>query len=289
MQNDVRTITTWKGMMSTNPHRGLRRLRAQLFHVLHKPDPANPIARYVNYVLALLIVSNAACVALESVQSISSEFSTAFRYFEYFSTTVFVVEYCTRLWVCVEQSRYVQPIVGRLRYALHPLPLLDLLVIATFWAPIDLRFLRVARMVRLLKVLRLESFEYALQRIGESLDRRKELLLVAIVLMLLSIYASAAVVYQLEHRTQPEVFTSIPATFWWAMTTLTTIGYGDMVPLTPLGKLFAGLISIFGIGVFALPTAIVTAAILEAGSAPQEPSRCKHCGKDTHSSLTEAP
>lgn len=263
-------------------HSHTSRLRARIFHILHKPDPANPIARYVNYVLAMLIVSNAACVALESVQSISEEFALAFRYFEYFSTSVFVIEYVTRLWVCVEQGRYANSIKGRLLYALHPLPLLDLLVITTFWAPIDLRFLRVARMVRLLKVLRLESFEYALQRIGESLDRRKELLLVAIVLMLLSIYASAAIVYQLEHKAQPLVFASIPGTFWWAMTTLTTIGYGDMVPLTPLGKLFAGLISIFGIGVFALPTAIVTAAILEAGSTTQEPLRCRHCGNDPH-------
>lgn len=271
----------------SDTHRRTGRLRAQLFHILHKPDPANPIARYVNYVLALLIVSNAACVALESVQSISQEFSLVFRYFEYLSTSIFVVEYVTRLWVCVEQSRYTNPVTGRLRYAAHPLPLLDLLVILTFWAPIDLRFLRVARMVRLLKVLKLESFEYALQRIGESLDRRKELLLVAIVLMLLSIYASAAIVYQLEHKSQPQVFSSIPATFWWAMTTLTTIGYGDMVPLTALGKLFAGLISIFGIGVFALPTAIVTAAILEAGSTTHEPLRCRHCGKKQHASNEE--
>lgn len=268
-------------------HSRPRRLRAQLFHILHKPDPSNPIARYVNYVLAMLIVSNAACVALESVQSISQEFSLAFRYFEYFSTSVFVVEYITRLWVCVEQGRYASPGTGRLRYAAHPLPLLDLLVIATFWAPIDLRFLRVARMVRLLKVLRLESFEHALERILESLDRRRELLLVAIVLMLLSIYASAAIVYQLEHKTQPQVFTSIPTTFWWAMTTLTTIGYGDMVPLTPLGRLFAGLISIFGIGVFALPTAIVTAAILEAGSENSGPSHCAHCGKEPHAHKEE--
>jgi voltage-gated potassium channel len=131
--------------------------------------------------------------------------------------------------------------------------------------PIDLRFLRVARMVRLLKVLRLQEFEKSLVEIGQGLKRRSELMLVAVTLMVLSIYASSAVLYQLEHPAQPHVFTSIPATFWWSIETLTTIGYGDMVPITTMGKMFTGLIAVFGIGVFALPMAIVTAVIIESG------------------------
>jgi voltage-gated potassium channel len=254
------------------------RFRAQLFHILHKPSPNNRVARYFNYVLAVLIIGNAASVALESVDAIYKPYAGAFWWFEAISTGALVLEYLARLWVCVEQARYQKPVSGRLRYAIHPLPLFDLLVIVTYWVPVDLRFLRIARMLRLLKVLHLEKFEISLGHIGDSLARRKELLLVAIVLMVVCIYASAAVLYQLEHTAQPGVFTSIPATFWWAMTTLTTIGYGDMVPITPLGKVCAGLISIFGIGVFALPTAIVTAAIVEAGSDQPELRPCQKCG-----------
>jgi voltage-gated potassium channel len=240
--------------------------RARLFHVLHKPSPENPAARRVNYLLAFLIVANAIAVALESVKPLGLDYRQFFLTFEAVSTAIFAIEYVTRLWVCVEQGHLSQPIRGRVRYALQPLLILDLVVIATFFAPIDLRFLRVARMVRLLKVLRLDEFDEAFGRIAESIRRRRGLLVVAVTLMAVCIYVSASILYQVEHRAQPEIFTSIPATFWWAVETLTTIGYGDMTPITTLGKICAGLISIFGIGVFALPTAIVTAAIIEAGA-----------------------
>jgi voltage-gated potassium channel len=253
--------------------------RAKLFHILHKPSPINPIARYANYFLAFLILTNALFVSLETVPAIAANYGQLFKRFEAFSTALFIIEYIARLWVCVEQSRYSHPLRGRLGYALHLLPLLDLLVIVTFWWSVDLRFLRVARMVRLLKVLNLEHFEESLKGITTALRKRQELLIVSITMMVVSIYASASLLYQVEHIAQPTVFSSIPATFWWAMETLTTIGYGDMVPKTAMGKLFAGLIAIFGIGIFALPTAIVTAAIVEAGISDPEPVICKHCGQ----------
>lgn len=256
--------------------------RKQLFHILHKPSRQNPWARYVNYLLAALIVSNASLVAIETLPNLSARFHSIFVGFEVMSTSIFALEYLARIWVCVEQGRYAHPLWGRLRYALSPLPILDLIVVLTFWSTVDLRFLRVARMVRLLKVLNLAHFEDSLHRVGAALSRRRELLIVAMVMMVFLIYASAAVLYQLEHSAQPNTFSSIPETLWWAMTTLTTIGYGDMVPITPLGKLCAGLISVFGIGVFALPTAIVTAAIVEAGASDRGIVICKHCGKEAN-------
>lgn len=257
--------------------------RKTLFHILHKPSAQNPWARYVNYLLAALIVSNALLVAIETLPSMGPAFRAYFLAFEVLSTSIFALEYLARLWVSVEQGRYAQPVMGRLRYALSPLAVLDLIVILTFWSAVDLRFLRVARMVRLLKVLNMAHFEHSLQRLGAALSRRRELLIVAVVMMVLCIYASAAVLFQLEHTAQPEVFSSIPQTLWWAITALTTIGYGDMVPVTALGKLCAGLISVCGIGVFALPTAIVTAAIVEAGATETGPGNCPHCGKDARS------
>ena len=258
-----------------NPHH----VRAQLFNILHKPSPENPAARYANYFLAFLIVVNALFVVLETVPTLSKAYGAQFQLFEWLSTGLFTVEYLARIWVCVEQGKFSHPVTGRIRYAVHLLPLLDLVVITTFWMPIDLRFLRIARLVRLLKVLRLEHFEDSLQRIGSGIRRRRALISVSITVMAASIYAASALVYQIEHTAQPDVFTSIPATFWWATETLTTIGYGDMRPITPLGKFFVGLISIFGIGIFALPTAIVTAAILEAGASDPAPVICIHCGR----------
>jgi voltage-gated potassium channel len=270
----------------------IRHLRAKLFNILHKPSPENPAARYANYFLAFLIFANALFVALETVPALASRFAPAFKAFEAASTALFALEYAARLWVCTEQGRYSRRLLGRLAYAAHPLPLLDLIVIATYWLPIDLRFLRVARMVRLLKVLRLDHFEESLHKVGAGLRRRTGLIFIAVTMMVLCIYASSALIYQLEHTAQPAAFSSIPGTFWWALVTLTTIGYGDMVPLTPAGKLFAGFICIFGIGIFALPTAIVTAVIVEAGVSDPEPPRplaCRHCGKPWHPAQPPTP
>jgi len=267
----------------------LRRMRAQLFAILHAPDAGNPIARRVNYFLAVLIVANAVSVTLESMPGIDRTWLPVLRWFEALSTCIFVIEYAARLWTCVEQGHLTHPVWGRLRFARQPLSLLDLLAIATYWTPWDLRFLRVVRLVRLLKVFHLYEFEAALDRLTVSLSRRKELLLVSVVLMALFVYLAASLLYQFEHQRQPEVFSSVPATFWWASVTFNTIGYGDMVPLTPFGRLFAGLVSVFGIGVFALPTAIVIAAIIESSATgtPYVCEVCAHRGTTSHTQHKE--
>jgi len=255
--------------------------RAQLFAILHKPEPGNIAARYANYFLAALILVNAAAVAIESVHALQLQWGDMIARLEAVSTALFVIEYVARLWVCVEQGRFSRPVLGRLRYALRPLSLLDLVAIATYWTPWDLRFLRVARLVRLLKVLHLNEFEAALERLSGSLQRRRELLIVSVTLMMFCVYVSAAMLYHLEHARQPEIFSSIPATFWWACETFTTIGYGDMTPVTAFGRICAALISVFGIGVFALPGAIITAAIIESSAAPNSPEAgmvCEACG-----------
>lgn len=255
----------------------LARLRAQTFAVLHAPDPGNRVARWANWFLAALIVLNAVAITLETVPGISREFARTLHAFEALSTGIFIVEYLARLWTCVEQHRLAHPLWGRLRFMKQPLALLDLIAIVTWWTPWDLRFLRVVRLVRLLRVFHLYEFEAALERLSDSLHRRRELLLVAVVLMAVFVYLAGSLLYHIEHARQPEVFSSIPATFWWAAVTFNTIGYGDMVPLTPLGQVAAGLMAVFGIGVFALPTATVIAAIIES-SASGTAYVCHACG-----------
>lgn len=254
--------------------------RQAVFHVLHKPLPNSRAARYVNYLLALLIVVNCAAVALETVPGIYVGNEVLFFWLEAASTSIFTLEYLLRIWVCVEQTRFSSPIAGRLRYARQVLPLLDLVVISTFFAPVDLRFLRIFRLTRLLRVFHLKDFDQSMSAVVLAVGRRKHLLWVSLTMMLIAVYCTAAMLYMVEHPAQPDKFSSIPETLWWAVVTLTTIGYGDITPVTPLGKLLAGASAIFGIGVFALPTAIMTAAILDAGADPD--AACPHCGKSFH-------
>jgi len=251
-------------------------LRSYFFHILHKPTPTNRVGRYVSYFLTFIILVNCAAVALETVPEVYQANQQLFFWLEACSTGIFIVEYVGRLWVCVEQTKFARPVIGRVKYALHLLPLLDLIVIATYLAPVDLRFLRIFRLTRLLRVLNLEEFDRSYQAISKAIGRRKNLLVVSVAAMLTVAYCFAALLYAVEHPVQPESFSSIPETLWWAIVTLTTIGYGDITPITPLGKMLSGGIVIVGIGVFALPSAIVTAAILEAGT--DKHTQCPHCG-----------
>ena len=253
------------------------RLRAQVFAILHEPDPRNRLAKWLNWLLAGLIIGNAIAITLETVPGINRDFARTLHAFEAVSTGIFIVEYLARVWTCVEQQHLRHPVWGRLRFMKQPLALLDLIAIVSWWMPWDLRFVRVLRLVRLLRIFHLYEFEAALERLSVSLERRKELLLVAVALMAVFVYLASSLLYQIEHARQPQVFSSIPATFWWAVVTFNTIGYGDMVPLTPAGQFVAGLVSVFGVGVFALPTAIVIAAIIES-SASGSPYVCHACG-----------
>ena len=251
-------------------------IRNYLFLSLHKPQPTHAAGRFIGYLLTVLILSNCIAVALETVPSIYEPNKNLFALLEAISTGTFVIEYLCRLWVCVEQVRFSKPVIGRISYAIQPLQILDLIVIATFWAPYDFRFLRIFRITRLLRVLHLDEFDQSFQSISRAIGKRKHLLVVSVVAMLTVAYCFAALLYMVEHSAQPDKFSSIPETIWWAIVTLTTIGYGDITPITSLGKALCAGIVLIGIGVFTLPSAIVTAAILEAGT--DRSSSCPHCG-----------
>lgn len=249
--------------------------RKQLFKILHRPSPDTRFARPVSMFLAVLIVVNCFALSIETVPSIYVGHSGIFQWLEVASTGIFAVEYLLRLWVCVELPQFSAQFSGRLRYAFSPLAILDLLAILAFFAPVDLRFLRIFRLTRLLRVLHMEVFNRSMQAILDAIARRRHLLYVSVAMMATAVYCTAVLLYTVEHSAQPTKFSSIPETVWWAVVTLTTIGYGDIAPITPVGKALTSVIAIFGIGIFALPTAILTAAILDAGH--KLSARCPHC------------
>jgi voltage-gated potassium channel len=251
-------------------------LRHRAHLLLHNPTARRVASRRVNRLLALLILSNAIAVALETVDSIYLGNEIYFKVFEVASTLIFLIEYLARIWCCVEQAAYSNPVVGRIRWALSPVALLDFVVIATYFAPVDLRFLRLARLLRLFRVLHLDSLAHTYEKLRASVRARLDLLIVSGILMVFALFSSAALLYFCEHKAQPDVFSSIPATLWWSVVTLTTVGYGDIFPVTVAGKICAGLTAVFGIGIFALPTAILTSAVIDADASARV---CPHCGK----------
>ncbi len=240
-------------------------------------------SRVFDIVILTLIVLSVVAIVLESVDSVRTRFGELFDAFETICVVVFSVEYLTRLWACTADPRYRQAVTGRLRFLITPLAMVDLLAILPYYmgaVGVDLRFVRMLRVFRLFRLAKLVRYTRALQLIGRVFRRSwHELVVTAFVIGVLAIVA-ACLMYFAEHSAQPEVFPDVPSTMWWAVITLTTVGYGDAFPITPLGKILAAAIALLGVGLLALPTAILGSAFVEELS--ERRATCPHCGKLLH-------
>ena len=241
-------------------------VRKQIFDLLDAGERDNFAGRAVNTFLILLILGNVLAVIFESVASLRAQYAGAFQIFEMLSVAIFSVEYGLRLWSCVEDvtHRYPATMRGRLRYALSPMAVIDFLAIAPFYVSmlfaVDLRFLRVFRLLRLLKITR---YSPAIETLGRVLYNERRALVSALMFMLILLVFASSLMHMIERQAQPVAFGSIPEAMWWAVVTLTTVGYGDVAPITPLGKLLGGVVTLLGVGAFALPAGILASGFAQ--------------------------
>ncbi len=217
--------------------------------------------------LVVLIVSNVIAATLETVPSVNEIYGPLLDAFEIFSVAVFTVEYCLRLWTVPEDPRFRRAgaLSGRLRYARQPLMIIDFLAIAPvyvnlFFPIADLRFLRVFRLLRLLKIAR---YSPALSTLWHVIVSERRALVGTIIILLGMVTVLAHVMYLIERNVQPQIFGTLPDAMWWSITTLTTVGYGDAIPITALGKIIAGITMILGVGLIALPVGIVATGFVQ--------------------------
>lgn len=234
--------------------------RVRIYELLEAGRPNDPLGRLVDGALIGLIALNVTAVVLESVSALSAAYGPQFRALEVFSVAVFTVEYGFRVWSCVEakEGRYEDSFGGRLKYMLTPIALVDLMAILPFYLTvlfnIDLRFLRVLRLLRVFKLTRYSS---AMTVLLEVLRREARSFGAALFILFVILIMASSGIYLLEQDLQPKAFGSIPAAMWWSVATLTTVGYGDVTPITAMGKVFGALITIVGIGMVALPAGIL--------------------------------
>ena len=261
----------------------VERFRQRLFHVLEVEDSDVGLERAVNIGLLALIVLNVVAVILETVRSVRARYDVLFDVIEAFSIGVFTLEYLLRLWSCTVNPEFRKPVSGRIRFMLSPLALIDLAAIIPAYLPgdvfLDLRYARVVRLIRMLRLLKISRYSKTVRLFGNVVRAKKaDLGLITLLLLLILVIASSSM-YFIEHPMQPESFSSIPASMWWAIETLTTVGYGDMVPKTPPGKFLGSLIALIGIGFFALPAGVLSAAFAEEIGKMKAPRACPHCGR----------
>lgn len=235
--------------------------KARTYQILEKADQGDRISRTVDLFLMALILLNIFAVIIETVDSIHNKYANFFLVFEYFSIVVFSIEYVLRVWTCTEDPYYKGAFLGRIKYIFSFMALIDLMSLLPFFLPrlihLDGRFLRGLRLLRVFRLLKFTRYSRAMKMISQVLRSKREELTIAMAIAGLLLVLISCLMYFVEHKEQPEAFSSIPATMWWGVATLTTVGYGDIYPVTVLGKILGGLMAIMGVGVFALPAGIL--------------------------------
>ena len=241
-------------------------LRRRVHEILDQTAEGDRIGRLVSAGLIALIAANVAAVIIESEPWLDATYRSWLHAFEVVSILTFTAEYALRVWSAVEgdHGRYRRPIIGRLRYAVTPLALVDLMVIVPFYLvaliPVDLRFMRV---FRLFAVFKLTRYQPSMRLLASVLRDEAKPVAAALFVLAMLLIAASSLAYMAENQAQPEKFGSIPDAMYWAITTMTTVGYGDVVPVTPWGKLLAGAIGVIGIGMVALPAGLLASGFSE--------------------------
>ncbi|KID54744.1 Ion transport protein [Pseudoalteromonas luteoviolacea] len=243
-------------------------LRQKVAAILEGSGKYRKVAHSLDIFLIALIVFNVVAIVLESVPTLTQQYYQTFFYIEVISVGIFCIEYLLRLWCCVDKLNFKDKSKSnfyiRLKYIRSPLAVIDLIAILPtllmVFFTFDLRFLRVVRLMRIFKLTR---YSRAMQLLLAAFKEEASSLMAAFFIMSLVLIVASCGIYLIEHDVQPDKFGSIPAAMWWAMATLTTVGYGDVVPITPLGRFFGGVITLLSMGMVAIPTGLLASSFAD--------------------------
>lgn len=239
----------------------------QRVHALVFPSPyGGQLHHYYDLFIVVWVLISVLAVILESVDSIYYNLAVEFVILDAVAVLVFSFEYLMRLYSCVEEPRFQRTIVGRLGYATQPVSIIDFLAIIPFFLEvflhhlIDLRFLRSFRLMRLFKLARYTGSTNTLFTI---IRREAPILATSAFTLMLLVVLVASLGYLFEHEAQPEKFENIPTSIYWAVITLASVGYGDISPITPMGRFMTTLMALIGLGLFAIPASILSSAFTQ--------------------------
>ena len=265
-------------------------VRRYVYEVLNEEVAGGRKSAVFKYFMIGVILANIIAVMAGTVPELR-ENDHWLVYVSYVAFLVFAAEYVLRVWTCRENPKYGSrnSVSGRLRYIVSPLAIIDLFVLVPYIAPPlviqDLERLRALRLFQLFVLLKMIRYSTAIQTFASVFNKKKRELGMILYLVLFILIISSTLMYFAEHGAQPEKFSSIPATMWWGVETLTTVGYGDTVPITLAGKVLGGIVMLLGIGLFALPAGILASGFYEEFSQKKIPPHetritCPHCGKE---------
>ncbi len=260
-----------------------KEIKKRTFEILESAEGEDHFSRVVDYIITTVIIINVVSVCFETVEALFIQYKEFFFWIEIVSVALFTIEYLLRIWSCTSDKEFRRPILGRLHFMVKPISIIDLIAILPFYLPLliglDLRMLRALRLFRLMRVLKIGRYSDSMKVIGSVINKTKDELYVSVSVIVILLVVSSTLMYFIENETQPEVFSSIPAAMWWGVATLTTVGYGDVTPVTVGGKILGTIISFLGIGMFALPTGIIGSGFFEEMQERKNLRTCPHCKK----------
>jgi voltage-gated potassium channel len=245
---------------------GGKTLRRRVHEILEGVNEGDRVAAAFDRALITLIVLNVAAFIAETVPSLDQAYGYWFEVFEIFSVAVFTIEYALRIWSSVEVPylKRLSPLRARLYWARRPYLIVDLIAILPFYLQhfigLDLRLVRVLRIMRL---MRLTRYSPAMHTLARVIYGERRALIAAGYLLAAAVIFAATGIYYLEAGVQPDKFGSVPESAWWAIATLTTVGYGDVAPVTVWGKVFGSIVMVTGLCVLALPVAIISSGFAQ--------------------------
>jgi hypothetical protein len=256
-------IPAWHEFQELNTGRSLR---AKVFAMLEPTGHSGRLHTYIDNFIVFWVALSITCVILESVESFRSLFAVEFHVVDMMAFTIFTIEYIARVYSAPENPKYKHLRVSRWAHICSVSAIIDLLAILPFVLErllsqhVDLRFLRVFRLIRMLKLTRYTS---ALQTLYKVVQREWQVIFASVFVMMLLVVLTASLGFLLEHEAQPDKFENIPQSIYWAIITLASVGYGDISPITPLGRFLTVIVALIGIGIFAIPAGLLASAFTD--------------------------
>ena len=265
-------------------------MKAKIYNILEKEG--SKYNRIFEFIIVTLIILNVVAIGLDTLRDLGPGMDFVLRIFEYFSITVFSIEYLLRIYIADLTHPAKTKLRSVLRFMFSFFGLIDLAAILPFYVPFiikaDMRFLRILRLIRFMRIFKLSRYNYTLQLIWDVVREKKSEFIMTIFISILMLLVSAFVMYYVEGPYQPDKFKNIFAALWWAVGTLTPIGYGGFEPISTTGKVISSIVALLGIGLIALPTGILSAGFTEKLSQrdrnkeqnQEKKQICPHCGKE---------
>jgi voltage-gated potassium channel len=261
----------------------MEKLKRRIYSIIRDDDENDLISTIIDSIIVFFILINVLIIILDTFDNIRPYIEKYYSYIEIVSLIIFTLEYILRIWTSVYIYPELQPRQARIKYFFSIKSLIDLISLLPFYfllININIKILRILRLIRIFSILKMNRYSKAISTVGQVIKNKAAQLLSSFFVVVLLIIFSSVLMYFIEHDAQPGVFDNAFSGLWWAIATLTTVGYGDIYPITILGKILGTFIAMLGIGLVAIPTGIISAGFIEQmNNKNEDKDYCPYCGK----------